>query len=108
MFTLGVNTRYISRSRYDAAVSPQIYQDPYIPSYVYNDLTLTIRPKAGYSISLGVKNISDAGVPLQLQDNAISPHAAGSYFTPGASAASGAGDYDAIGRYFFLKFGAHF
>jgi hypothetical protein len=57
MFTLGVNTRYISRSRYDAAVSPQIYQDPYIPSYVYNDLTLTIRPKAGYSISLGVKNI---------------------------------------------------
>jgi iron complex outermembrane receptor protein len=108
MFTLGVNTRYISRSRYDAAVSPQIYQDPYIPSYVYNDLTLTIRPQAGYSISLGVKNISDAGVPLQLQDNAISPHSAGTYFTPGASASSGAGNYDAIGRYFFLKFGAHF
>ena len=36
---------------------------------------------------------------LQLQDNAISPHSAGTYFTPGASAASGAGNYDAIGRW---------
>jgi outer membrane receptor protein involved in Fe transport len=107
-FTLGVNTRFISRSKYDALVSDYLYQDPYISSYVYNDLTLTVRPTPRYSVTLGVKNVSDVSVPLQLQNNAVSPHSAGDYFTPGAGASSAAADYDPIGRYFFVKVGAHF
>ena len=106
--TFGANTRFVSRSLYDAAVPTQIYQDPYIPAYVDCDLTVTVRPREKYSVTLGVKDISDAGVPLQLQNNAVSPHSAGGYFTPGASASSGAADYDAIGRYFFVKLAAHF
>jgi hypothetical protein len=59
-------------------------------------------------VTLGVKNVSDVSVPLQLQNNAVSPHSAGDYFTPGAGASSAAADYDPIGRYFFVKVGAHF
>ncbi len=106
--TFGANTRFVSHSLYDAAVSTQIYQDPYIPAYVDCDLNLTVRPTDKYSMTLGVKNISDAGVPLQLQNNAVSPHSAGGYFTPGGGASGGAADYDPIGRYFFVKFAAHF
>jgi outer membrane receptor protein involved in Fe transport len=108
MVTFGANTRFVSRSLYDAAVPTQIYQDPYIPAYVDCDLTLTVRPTKNYSVTLGVNDVSDAGVPLQLQANATSPHSAGGTFTPGGNTSEGAANYDAIGRYFFVKFAAHF
>jgi outer membrane receptor protein involved in Fe transport len=108
MFTVGLDTRYISRSEYDAAVPNYIYQDPYIQSVWYNDLTFTVRPSARYNVTLGVKNVGDVSVPLQLQNNAVSPHSAGANFSPGAANSSGAADYDPIGRYIFVKVGARF
>ncbi len=103
-FSFGINTRYISRSKYNStAVSNQIYQYPFIGEKIYNDLTLTYRPVERYDVTFGVKNVADTQVPLELQANSVSPHSAGSYF-----GGSGAADYDAIGRYFFVKFNAHF
>ena len=108
MFTLGANTRLISQSLYDATVPTNIYQDPYIPAYVDSDLTITVRPTKNYSVTLGVNDVGNAGVPLQLEAFGITPHSASGTFTRGGNASDGAADYDAIGRYFFLKFSAHF
>jgi iron complex outermembrane receptor protein len=108
MVTFGANTRFISRSRYNAAVPTYIYQDPYIPAYVDSDLTVTVRPTDSYSVTFGVNDVSNAAVPLQLQANAITPHSAGGTFAPGGNNSDAAADYGAIGRYFFLTFRAHF
>ena len=103
-FTFGVNTRYISKSKYNStAISNEIYQYPSVGEKIYNDLTVTYRPTKKYNVTIGVKNISDTQVPLELQANSVSPHSAGSYFN-----GNGAADYDAIGRYFFVKVSGHF
>lgn len=101
-FSLGVSTRFISRSKYDVtAPSDETFQVSHIPAYVYNDATVTFRPTEKYSFSLGVKNISDVKVPVVLRNN---------YISPGAPSfrQDGAANYDAIGRYFFVRVGANF
>jgi outer membrane receptor protein involved in Fe transport len=103
--TLGVETRFISRSKFNVtAASAETFEFPNIPAYVYNDVTLTYRPSPRYSIGVGVKNLSDVKVPLELQMNAISPHLSGGAVAGGGSA----GYYDAIGRYFFVRATANF
>jgi len=103
-FTLGVNTRFLSRAIYNVTqASEETYQYPHIPAYVYNDLTLTFRPTEKYSLSLGVKNVSNVGVPLELHNDFITPHqGAGSF------GADGPAVYDALGRYFFVRIGVNF
>jgi outer membrane receptor protein involved in Fe transport len=103
--TLGVETRFISKSKFNVtAASAETFEFPNIPAYVYNDVTLTYRPSPRYSIGVGVKNLSDVKVPLELQMNAISPHLSGGAVAGGGSA----GYYDAIGRYFFVRATANF
>ncbi len=103
--TFGVNTRFISRSKYDATQPDSFYQYPHIPAYVYNDLTLTVRPTEKYNISLGVKNVSGVQVPFELRQFNYAPHLSGSNF--GVFNAAG-GYYDVIGRYLFVKVGVDF
>jgi outer membrane receptor protein involved in Fe transport len=107
-FTFGANTRFISRSLYDVAVPTYIYQDPHIPAYVNCDLAFTFHPMDKYSVTFGVNDVSNAGVPIQLQGNNITPHSAGGTFTPGFNNSDATANYNSIGRYYFLKVGAHF
>jgi iron complex outermembrane recepter protein len=101
-FSFGLNTRFVSRSKYDVtAASDETFEVPHFPAYVYNDATVTFRPTEKYSLTLGVKNISDVGVPLPLQGNFISPG-------PPSFRQDGAANYDSIGRYFFVRVGANF
>ena len=97
--TLGVNTRMISAAKYDATKSDEYYQFQHIPAYFYNDVTVNLRATQQLTISMGVKNISDMKVPLQLYNDTISPHLANG----STSGAAGAAYYDAIGRYLFAK-----
>jgi outer membrane receptor protein involved in Fe transport len=102
-FEVGLNTRFISRSKYSAtAASNETYEFPHIPAYVYNDVTFTLHPTKNYSLSFGVKNISDVGVAPAIQDTAIAPHGTGN------GRSIGPAYYDAIGRYFFAKIDVNF
>jgi outer membrane receptor protein involved in Fe transport len=95
--SIGINSRFISRSKYSAtAASDETYEFSHIPAYLYNDLTLQLRPVEKWALTFGVKNVSNAGVLAPLQDTAPGPHGAG-------GAATGAAYYDSIGRYFFAK-----
>lgn len=96
-FSLGLNTRFISRSVYDATdASPETRSPNHIPAYVYNDLTLQFRPTSRYALTFGVRNISNVGVFGPLQDTGPGPNSSG-------GAQTGAAYYDAIGRYLFAK-----
>ena len=102
-FSVGLNTRFISRSKYSTtAASSETYEHPYVPAYVYADLTLTARPTDSYSITLGVRNLTNNGIFAAIQDTAISPHGTGSGRTIGPAY------YDAVGRYFFVKAALNF
>ncbi|MBO9624260.1 MAG: TonB-dependent receptor [Sphingomonas sp.] len=102
-FSIGLNTRFISRSKYSTtAASDETYEYPYIPAYVYNDLNITVRPTEDYSLTFGVKNISNNGVSPAIQDTAITPHGTGN------GRGIGPAYYDAIGRYLFVKVDAKF
>jgi outer membrane receptor protein involved in Fe transport len=103
-FTLGINTRYISRSLYSAtAASDETYGAySHVPAYVYNDLTVQYRPTGKYSLTLGVKNVSNVGIYAPLQDSAPGPH-----LSNGGNS-TGAAYYDPIGRYFFAKVDVNF
>jgi len=102
-FGFALNTRYISRSWYSTTEKrEEAYEYPFVPSYIYNDVTLSFRPNDTYSISVGVKNIEDHGVAPGIQDTAISPHGTGN------GRGIGPAYYDAIGRYYFLTFDAKF
>ena len=104
--TFGVNTRFISRSLYSATqTSAEQYQYPHIPAYVYNDLTLTVRPTEKFNVSVGVKNVSNVQVPFELRQFNYAPHLSGSNFGVFNSAG---GYYDVIGRYLFVKVGVDF
>lgn len=100
--SFGVNTRFISRSEFSAtAASDETYEFSHVPAYIYNDLTLQIRPTERYALTFGVKNISNADIFAPLQDTAPGPHGSGGVST-------GAAYYDAVGRYFFAKVDARF
>lgn len=99
-FTFGVNTRFIDRGLWNATqASMETYQYPYVPAVVYNDITIQYHPEGSYAITLGVKNVGNVGVFGPLQDNAMSPH----LVNGSVIANSGTGQYDPIGRYFFIK-----
>jgi outer membrane receptor protein involved in Fe transport len=100
--TLGVNTRFISRSVYSAtAASDETYEFSHVPADLYNDLTLQFRPTQRYALTFGVKNVGNIGIFAPLQDTAPGPHGSGGDST-------GAAYYDPVGRYFFAKVDANF
>jgi len=102
MFTIGVNTRFISRSKWSAtAASDETYEFSHVPAYVYNDLTFKIRPSEKYSLTFGVNNVSNVSVFPALRDGATHPHSSG-------GADYGQAYYDAMGRYFFIKADVNF
>jgi iron complex outermembrane recepter protein len=101
-FTFGLNTRFISRSVFDVTdASPETRDPNHVPAYVYNDLTVQFRPTQRYSLTFGVKNISNVGIFGPLQDTAPGPNSSGGVQT-------GAAYYDAVGRYFFAKVDVNF
>jgi outer membrane receptor protein involved in Fe transport len=101
-FTLGLNTRFISRSIYAVTdASPETRSPNHVPAYVYNDVTVQFRPAEKYNLTLGVRNISNVGVFAPLRDTGPGPNSSGGVQT-------GSAYYDAIGRYFFAKVGVNF
>lgn len=101
-FTFGLNSRYVSKSKYSVTSSDEYNEFPNVRAFVYKDVVVTWRSKKNFDVSLGVKNIDDYGVPPAIQDTAISPHGTGDGRNIGPAY------YDAIGRYFFLKVDAKF
>ena len=101
-FTIGLNNRYVSKSKYAVNSSDEYNEFPNVRAFLYKDLNITWRARKGFDIALGVKNLDDYGVPPAIQDTAISPHGAGDGRNIGPAY------YDAIGRYFFLKLDARF
>lgn len=96
-FSLGLNTRFVSRSRFDVTDASSETREPSrVPAYVASDLVLRLRPTPSYSISFGVKNIGDAGIFGPLQDTAPGPNSSG-------GAQTGAAYYDPVGRSFFAE-----
>ncbi len=95
--TLGLNTRFISRSAFDVTdASPETRDPNHVPAYFYNDVAIEFRPTERYSLTFGVKNIGNVGIFGPLQDTAPNPNSSGGVQT-------GAAYYDAVGRYFFTK-----
>jgi iron complex outermembrane receptor protein len=101
-FTLGVNTRFVGRSKYDVTDASSETRSPNrVPAYVNNDMTLRFRPSEKYAMTFGVRNITNVGIFAPLRDTAPGPNSSGGVQT-------GAGYYDAIGRYFFGKIDVSF
>lgn len=102
IFTIGLNTRFVSRSDFnvtDASAETRNFRR--VPAYVYNDLTLQIRPTDRYGLTFGVKNISNVGIFAPLRDTGPGPNSSGGTQT-------GSAYYDAIGRYLFAKVDVRF
>jgi iron complex outermembrane receptor protein len=95
--TLGLTSRFISRSLYSVTdTSPETRDPGHVPAYLYHDLMLQIRPIEKIRLTLGVKNLSNVKIFAPLSDTAPGPHGSGGVST-------GAAYYDSIGRYFFTK-----
>jgi iron complex outermembrane receptor protein len=95
--TLGMTSRFISRSVYSVTdASPETRDPGQVPAYLYNDLMLQIRPADKFRLTIGVKNVSNAQIFAPLRDTAPGPHGSGGVST-------GAAYYDSIGRYFFTR-----
>jgi outer membrane receptor protein involved in Fe transport len=99
-----LNTRFIGASKFDPTKSDEYYQFQKIPAYVYNDVAINYRATEQVTFTLGVRNVSNVDVPLQLYNNTISPHLANG----STSGSGGAAYYDAIGRYFYAKVDVNF
>lgn len=105
-FRIGLNTRWISKSLY--AVNDQSLETremPYVPAYWQHDLTLAWHPTINYSVSLGIKNVTDSKVdhPV-LRAFATTPHLSADT----VNGNNGAAYMDGIGRYVFLTLKADF
>lgn len=95
--TLGLNTRFVSRSDFNVLDSSDETRDPSrVPAYFYNDLTVQVRPTESYALTFGVRNLTDVGIFAPLRNTAPGPNSSGGVQT-------GAAYYDAVGRYFFAK-----
>ncbi len=95
--TVGLNTRFVSRSVYSVTDASAETRDPsHVPAYVSTDLTVQVRPGARYGLTVGVKNVTNVGIFAPLQDTAPGPHGSGGVST-------GAAYYDPVGRYVFVK-----
>ncbi|WP_255326604.1 TonB-dependent receptor [Sphingobium sp. EM0848] len=100
--SFGLNSRFISRSVYSVLdASPETRDPNHVPAYLCTDLMLQTRPADQFSLSIGVKNISNVGIFAPLRDTAPGPHGSGGVPT-------GAAYYDAVGRYFFGKVEVNF
>ncbi len=100
--SFGLNTRFISRSRFDVTDASPETRDPYrVPAYVTNDVMIQYRLSPKYSLSFGVRNVGNVGIFGPLQDTAPGPNSSG-------GAQTGAAYYDAVGRYFFAKVDLNF
>lgn len=100
--TIGLNTRFISRSVFDVTdASPETRDPNHVPAYLYNDLTVQFRPTEEYGLTFGVKNVGNVGIFGPLRDTGPGPNSSGGVQT-------GAAYYDAIGRYFFAKVDVNF
>lgn len=105
-FSFGLTTRFISKSLF--AVNDQSLETremPYVPAYWQHDLNVSWYPTDRYTVSLGVKNLTDAEIehPV-LRSHATSPHLTADT----ANANNGAAYMDGIGRYFFVTLKADF
>lgn len=101
-FNLGVNTRLVGRSKFDVTDASGETRGPNrVPTYVTNDVTLRFRATEDYAFTLGVRNVGNVGIFAPLRDTAPGPNSSG-------GAQTGAGYYDAIGRYFFGKVDVRF
>ncbi len=100
--SFGLNTEYIGRTLYSVtAPTPTYYNPSHVPIYIKNDLTIQYRPTEKYSLTIGIKNVGNVGIFGPLRDTAPGPNSSG-------GAQTGAGYYDAVGRYFFAKIDAKF
>lgn len=100
--TLGLNTRFIGRSRFDVTDASQETRDPsHVPAYFYNDVIVRFRASERFSLTLGVMNVGDAGIYGPLQNTAPNPNSSGGVQT-------GAAYYDPVGRYAFAKIDLRF
>ena len=105
-FSFALNTRYTSKGLYSATdQSMETRELPWVPEYWQHDLNVSWYPTAGYSISLGVKNLADTQIkhPV-LRAYTTSPHLT----ADSANANYGANYMDAIGRYYFVTLKADF
>lgn len=101
-FTLGFNTRFIGRTRFDVTDASAETRDPNrVPAYFNGDMTLRVRATDKAAFTLGVRNVTNVGIFAPLRNTGASPNSSGGVQT-------GAGYYDAIGRYFFGKIDVSF
>jgi iron complex outermembrane receptor protein len=105
-FSFGLNTRYISKSLY--AVNDQSLETremPYVPAYWQHDVNISWAPTLNYSVSVGLKNVTDSQVkhPV-LRAFATTPHLSADT----ANANNGAAYMDGVGRYLFVTLKADF
>lgn len=88
---VALNTRFVSASTYDVnARTAEQYSDNSIPARLYNDLSVTVRPTDRWSIGAGVTNLFNVAPPQF------------------PSAVFGAGQFDTVGRYFFMNANVNF
>lgn len=105
-FSFGLTTRFISKSLFEVNdQSLETREMPYVPAYWQHDLNVSWYPTEKYTVSLGVKNLTDAEIkhPV-LRSHATSPHLTADT----ANANNGAAYMDGIGRYFFVTLKADF
>ena len=106
-FSFGLTTRYISKSMYEMNdQSLETREMPFVPEYWQHDLNVSWFPNERYSVSLGVKNLTDAQIkhPVVAASHGTSPHLTADT----ASINNGAAYMDPIGRYYFVTFKANF
>src|SRR5690606_13422442 len=106
-FSFGLTTRYISKSMYEVNdQSLETREMPHVPEYWQHDLNISWFPSERYTVSLGVKNLTNTRIkhPVIAASHATSPHLTADR----ASLNNGAAYMDAIGRYYFVTFKANF
>ena len=66
-----------------------------------HDVTLGLRANERYTLTFGIRNLTDKRPPYYLQDTPTTPHQTAGNNTGNAY-------YDSIGRYLFVKVDARF
>jgi outer membrane receptor protein involved in Fe transport len=100
--TLGLNGRFIGRTRFDVTDASHETRNPNrVPAYFNGDVTVQVRATDRTAFTLGVRNVTNVGIFAPLRNTGASPNSSGGVQT-------GAGYYDPIGRYFFAKIDVSF
>ncbi|MCL7715468.1 TonB-dependent receptor domain-containing protein [Stenotrophomonas mori] len=98
-FSVGLNTHYVSGSRFNVNdASNETREQPNVPAYWQHDLNIGWHPGLKYSVSLGIKNLTNSriGHPV-MRSYGTTPHLTADT----VNANNGAAYTDAIGRYYF-------